>query len=506
MTSTLLYAILVFTSFVLYRLSLSILYRHLPFPPGPKRLPLIGNLWNVPRTIDHPWRTYAKWAGTYGDVFYLDIPGNPTVVINSAQAAEDLFEKRSGNYSDRPDFTMMKLSGWDYNLAFMRYSNRWRTHRRMFHQYFQPRVVPEYYPVQLKATSVLLKQLLKSPDAFAHHIRHHTGSVIMKTVYGYDVDPNGDQFVELVDRTHESIHMVGNVGSFLVDYIPSLKYLPRWVPGTRFLSLARAWSKDVEEMAEAPFQYTVESVAKGIAPPSFVSENLTTKTGASENAEHLKIVRDTAAVAFSAGADTTVSAVLSAILAFILYPEVQAKAQAEVDAVIGHGIRLPDFDDRPQMPYSDAILSETLRWNPVVPLAVAHRSMKEDVYKGYHIPAGTTVIGNSWAMLHDEKYYPNPLAFDPDRFIPKDGKEAQPEPTFAFGFGRRICPGRHLAQNTAWIAIVSMVSTLSFSKALDSEGRVIEPSSTYTSEFVSFPLPFECRIKPRSAAAQALLD
>ncbi|KAK0222604.1 cytochrome P450 [Armillaria nabsnona] len=505
MASTLLLATLLFGAFLLYRLSLSILRRRLPLPPGPKRLPLIGNLWNVPRTVDHPWRTYAQWATRYGGVFYLDIPGNPTLVINSAQAAEDLFEKRSGNYSDRPDFTMLKLSGWDINLAFMRYSNRWRSHRRMFHQYFQPRAVAAYYPVQLKATSALLKQLLKSPDAFTHHIRHHAGSIIMKTVYGYDVDPNGDQFVELVDRAQESIHAVGNVGAFLVDYIPSLKYLPRWMPGAKFLRLARAWRKDVEEMAEEPFKYSTELMAKGFAPPSLVSENLT-KTEVLENAMHLEIVRNTAAVAFSAGADTTVSAVLSAILAFILYPEIQAKAQAEVDAVIGHGTRLPNFDDRPQLPYIDAIVLEVLRWNPVVPLGVAHRSMQEDVYRRYYIPAGTTVIGNAWAMLHDEKDYSNPLVFDPDRFIPQDGKEAQPEPTVAFGFGRRVCPGRYLALNTAWIGIASMASTLSFSKAVDFEGRVIEPSSTYTSKFVSFPLHFECRIKPRSAAAQALLD
>ncbi|PBK93538.1 cytochrome P450 [Armillaria gallica] len=505
MTSTLLLAILLSGALVLYRLVLLILRRRLPLPPGPKRLPLIGNLWNVPRTVDHPWRTYAKWANTYSDVFYLDIPGNPTLVINSAQAAADLFDKRSGNYADRPDFTMMKLAGWDFNFGFMRYSDQWRTHRRMFHRYFHPPAVPAYYTVQLQATSALLKQLLESPDAFTHHIRHHAGSVIMKTVYGYDVDPTGDRFVELVDRAEESIHAVGNVGAFLVDYIPSLKYLPRWMPGAKFLRLARAWRKDVEEMVEEPFKYTTESVVKGFAPPSYVSENLT-KIGTSGNAMHLEIVRDTAAVAFSAGADTTVSVVLSAMLAFILYPEVQARAQAEVDAVIGHGIRLPNFDDRPQLPYIDAIVSEVLRWNPAVPLGIAHRSMKEDVYRGYCIPAGTTVIGNAWAMLHDEKDYPNPMAFDPDRFIPQDGKEAQPEPTVAFGFGRRICPGRYLALNTAWIAIASMASTLSFSKALDSEGRVVEPSDTYTSSFVSFPVPFECRIKARSAAAQALLD
>ncbi|PBL03380.1 hypothetical protein ARMGADRAFT_1157500 [Armillaria gallica] len=74
--------------------------RRVPLPPGPKGFPLIGNLWDVP--AEYPWVTYARWTATYGDVLYLDTPGNPTVVINSAQAADDLLEKRSGNYSDRP--------------------------------------------------------------------------------------------------------------------------------------------------------------------------------------------------------------------------------------------------------------------------------------------------------------------------------------------------------------------------------------------------------------------
>ncbi len=123
----------------------------------------------------------------------------------------------------------------------------------------------------------------------------------------------------------------------------------------------------------------------------------------------------------------TVSVVLSAMLAFLLYPEVQAKAQAELDAVVGP-TRLPNFDDRPQLPYLEAILSEALRWNPVSPMGIhfhamnvnsahrfvgiAHRSVQEDVYRGYYIPAGmsrssflicsclspigATIIGNAW--------------------------------------------------------------------------------------------------------------
>ncbi len=81
-------------------LYLSRRHRHVSFPPGPKGIPLLGNLWDMP--TEYPWITYARWTATYGDVLYLDTPGNPTVVINSAQAAVDLFERRSGNYSDRP--------------------------------------------------------------------------------------------------------------------------------------------------------------------------------------------------------------------------------------------------------------------------------------------------------------------------------------------------------------------------------------------------------------------
>ncbi|KAK0480127.1 cytochrome P450 [Armillaria novae-zelandiae] len=479
--------------------------RRVPLPPGPKGLPLIGNLWDVP--AEYPALTYARWTATYGDVFYLNTPGSPTIVLSSSQAADDLLEKRSRNYSDRPDFTMTKLTGWGRILSFMRYSDQWRMHRRMFHQYFQPRAVPAYYPVQLKATSVLLQQLHNSPDAFVQHIRHHAGSIIMKTVYGYDVDVNGDKFVTLVDQALDAIRNVGNVGTYLVDYIPSLKYLPGWLPGTKFLSLANDWRRFVDDMIDKPFEYALDSLADESSSSSYVSENLMKlkNIGMQDNTTQLEIIRGTAGVAFAGGADTTVSVVSSVILAFILYPEVQAKAQAELDAVVGP-TRLPTFDDRPQLPYIDAILLESLRWNPVVPMGVAHRSVQADIYRGYYIPAGATVVPNAWAILHDEKDYPNPLVFDPDRFMPGDGKKLQPNPIAAFGFGRRICPGRYLALNTAWIAISSMASTLSFSKAVDSDGRVVEPSDTFTDGFLSFPAPFKCTIKARSSQAQAVID
>ncbi|KAK0469549.1 cytochrome P450 [Desarmillaria tabescens] len=495
---------LAFVIFLFYRrLRNSFGLGSLPFPPGPKGLPLIRNLWDIP--TEHQWLTYSRWSATYGDVLFLNSPGNKTIVLNSSQAATELLEKRSGNYSDRPDLNMMNLTGWNFSLAFMRYSDR--THRRMFHQYFQPRAILAYYPVQTKATLVLLQQLLKSPDECFHHVRHHAGSIIMKTVYGYDVEPNGDRFVHLADQALTSIRVAGAEGTFLVDYLPILKYIPDWFPGAKFKKLAQTWSKDVEDMKEEPFKYASESLANGIASPSFVSENLKRlkETRPSDYEAQTEIIKNAAGVAFGAGADTTVSTVLSAILAFVLYPEVLVKAQAELDAVVGQS-RLPNFDDRPQLPYIEAVLYEALRWNPVVPLSIPHRSVKDDVYKGYYIPAGATIIANTWAILHNEKDYPGTLKFNPERFIKQEGKELPPDPMAAFGYGRRICPGRYLALNTAWIAIAYIASTLSVTKAAGSDGQLIEPSDTFSGGFLSLPLSFKCSFKARSAQAQELID
>ncbi|KAG7440167.1 cytochrome P450 [Guyanagaster necrorhizus] len=341
---------------------------------------------------------------------------------------------------------------------------------------------------------------------FSWVVFHNNGSIIIKTVYGYDIDPSGDPFVDLGDRGMESVRRAANVGSFLVDYIPSLKYLPRkashsfWFPGTQFMKLAEDWTACVNDVKEMLFKLTSEQLANGITSTSFVSESLEKmkEAGIFNSETDLEILKNAAGVAFAAvallivaGADTTVSTVLAAMLAFVLYLGVQAKAQAKLDIVPS---------------YIETIVSEALQWNPIVPLGVAHAALKEDIYRGYYIPAGTTVIGNVWTILHDEKDYPDPLAFNPDRFMPEDGKELPPEPTTTFGFGRRICLGRYLAVNSAWIAIASILSTLTFSKAVGPAGQVIEPSDVFTDAFISFPLPFKCTIKTRSAQAEELIS
>ena len=139
------------------------------------------------------------------------------------------------------------------------------------------------------------------------------------------------------------------------------------------------------------------------------------------------------------------------------YPEVQRKAQAELDAVIGPD-RLPTLADRERLPYLNAVMLEVLRWIPVAPMGNAsfssaeaypivtserapgfpHQLIEDDVHAGYFIPKGTLVMVNIWDLLHDPKTYADPMTFNPDRFIATPGREVERDPRdFAFGFGRR---------------------------------------------------------------------
>lgn len=108
--------------------------------------------------------------------------------------------------------------------------------------------------------------------------------------------------------------------------------------------------------------------------------------------------------------------------------------------------------------------------------------------------------------MHDPKTYSDPLAFKPERFIATDNKPAEQDPhTIAFGFGRRTCPGMHIADASIFLSVSNILATLDISKALDANGKEIEPVVDYSSGGISHPKPFQCKVVPRSARAEALI-
>jgi len=326
----------------------------------------------------------------------------------------------------------------------------------------------------------------------------------METLYGIPVDSFDNKYATIAEAAIEGLVECGIPGSFLVDLFPILKHVPSWVPGASFQTKALKWRKAASRLLEVPINSVKSSMRTGTFKPSVASTLLTNSDGTEE---YETTVANAAAIAYVGGADTTTSSVAALFMAMALYPEVQRRAQAELDSVTSLK-RLPDFSDMPNLPYIGALVKELLRWQPVTPLAVVHRAIEDDEYRGYHIPRGAMVLGNAWAILHDEKHYPDPDTFSPERFLKEDG-ELNPEildPTrAAFGFGRRICPGRHMAVNNVFIAVASILSAFSIEQAVDDHGKPIPIEVKMSPGLVSYPEAFPCAIKPRLANIQDII-
>ena len=179
------------------------------------------------------------------------------------------------------------------------------------------------------------------------------------------------------------------------------------------------------------------------------------------------------------GTDAISSMMAFFVLAMLAYPETQARAYAELDAVVGR-TRLPTFADGPNLPYIRAIVKELLRWRPAAPLPAPHRTIEDDWYEGLFIPKGTICIPNLWHMNRDPEIFgSNTEHFDPGRYLDAHGELAggvsdlRKEGHFAYGFGSRNCVGRHAADNSLFINIAVLLWAMKIERKKDASGRLL---------------------------------
>ncbi|EMD35757.1 hypothetical protein CERSUDRAFT_115706 [Gelatoporia subvermispora B] len=471
------------------------------YPPGP------GHVLGLPANV-YPWVLYTNWATKHStDMLFFRLWGSPKLVLSSYAAARALLEERGALYSDRPFRTMSGELVDRRNSVFFisSQSSRFQAYRRLLHAGLDRREAARHYATQEAETRTMLGRLLHAPEGFRAIIRRTSGAVIMKVVFGYPVKTDDDPFVKLADARLRISEEAAKPG-WLVDSVPMLKYLPDWFPGANFKRIAKQWRKDVYELNSLPFAWVKEQIANGTAVPSFTSRLLQPSSGPLPTAKEEDIIMWVSSALYLGGTDTTAGYLLNFLLAMMLFPEAQKKAQEELDRVIGNE-RLPCMSDEASLPYVTALIQEVHRWIPIGPLALAHKVIQDDVYNGYFIPKGTEIITNRWAMLRDPSIYANPDEFTPERFLEFSGHEQELDPRpMVFGFGRRACPGIHMANASIFLAASSILATFNIRKAKDNAGKEIEPNLEFLTGIVAHPKPFKCSITPRSETAVALIE
>ncbi|KAJ7082888.1 cytochrome P450 [Mycena belliarum] len=469
-------------------------------PPGPPRGFLRDNSGDVPR-FQH-WKTFRAWNRKYGAVISLYLGRTPVIVLGTVEAAHDLLEKRGDIYSGRPRNIVGDeiLSGGMRGMG-MSYGPRYRRWKSLIQAGLNHTATLSYRPLQSVESSILMRDLLTSqnPLAYKDHVRRFAMSIIFCLAYGRRIKTLSDEVVLQNMKTDGYFGKV-HPGKFLVDSWPVLLHLPRFMQWFR-------WEPERHRALDTALYMSVMNDVKrqmedGTAQPSMAAYSLS-----KQHEFGLSDVETAYALSapWAAGVGSTTASIEVFLLAMLLFPAVQKKAQEEIDSIVGHS-RLPGFEDHDSLPYVRALIKEVTRWRCIAPTGFPHATMADDVYQGMFIPQGATVYGNIYAMTTDPAVFPDPDEFRPERFLETSDPRLLSFST-PFGFGRRICPGQNVALQSIFISVVRMLWAFKILPGTDKNGNAIVPSANdFTSGLLTRPTPFPCRFEPRHESAAEVVQ
>ncbi|KAJ7657112.1 cytochrome P450 [Mycena rosella] len=491
-------------------------------PPGPPTVPLLGNLHIFPTEFAH--YKFTEWARQYGGFYSLKMGPGTAIVLTDAAAVKELMDKRSGSTVDRPPMHVAELVAGGLNVVLARYTENWRTLRRTAHAILTPQASARHLPIQQAEATQLLHVVLYA------HTTLSSNSVILSDLYGKRAPRYETPETTAFFKAQHEWELVLKPGATPpVDLIPILKYVPeRWAKWKRDCTKTRKLQRDLYWIVGRNEGETNEGRGKRQLYGGDIDKAARVWDG-SRNHWLMLTVRYLGGVLIEGGSDTTSSYLQSLILAMIAYTDTQKKAHEEIDRVVGEH-RMLTLDDLEHMPYIRATILEIHNFRPVAPLMIAHATLApEEVcvpwsnehpslilhskYKSYIIPEGATIFVNAWGIFHDPALYDDPESFNPDRYLftengTKPGVDGSDlRANFAFGVGRRICPGIHLAQNSININTMNLVWAFNFTTDTDAGGNPIESDTfDYQKGILTGPKPFRAKITPRTAEKAEIIE
>ncbi|KAF6752851.1 cytochrome P450 98A3 [Ephemerocybe angulata] len=466
--------------------------RGLPLPPGPKPYPIIGNVTQIPQ--DNPWEAYHEMCKEHGDMIYVNAMGTGILILDNASRAFEVLEQRGLNYSDRPWIPTVELTRMDWSFGVMNYGTKWKQLRREFHQFFRRDSLAQFHPM------IFLQRLKSKPENFIEDLELLFGSIIMRTAYGFDDIGQNKAIIANAEALIEAFGESNKPGKFMVNIFPVLRFLPAWFPGGGFQRYFQKVAGISNETVQKPFEQAKADLRS--VHPSMVTILLDRIASEKNSVPGLvdpeTMAKGICALTYLGMSERTMATATACILALANNPEIQRRAHAEIDAIVG-AHRLPTVGDRHSLPYVHAIVKETYRWFTIIPLGIPHASAEDDEYDGYFIPKGTIIMPNAWAILHDPAVFDKPFEFIPERYL-KDGKidpKVLDADSAGFGYGRRICPGIHFSHDTLFLFIASLLASFDITPPNDASGNPTVLKLEVNNSTITKPLPFKCNFAIR---------
>lgn len=377
------------------------------------------------------------------------------------------------------------------------------------HQVANSNIAPKYHPTQELESTRLLRDLIREPSNYEHWFERYSAAVVFRLAFGKRIETGDEEIVRKIVAVNHNLERIASPGAYLVDTFPILMNIPK--PLAPF----KQELDELHEREHSLFRGLMEDVRErmksGTAPQCWERDFL-------EHQSDFNLTDDQGAYVvgtmFEAGSGTTSAAMMSFMLAMVHHPQWLHKLQEEVDSVCG-AERLPYLEDMPQLPTVRAVVKEVLRWRPVTAGGLPHMLIKDDVYEGLFLPAGTVLHPNQWAIHREPALYPDPETFNPSRWLdPTFPTYKEPLTEFPnirgysnFGFGRRQCPGQNIAERNLFLLTARIAYGCDISRGVDKDGHEIHPPLyEYTAGFNSQPKTFPFALQVRSRERLAVID
>ncbi|KAF7300144.1 Cytochrome P450 [Mycena kentingensis (nom. inval.)] len=491
-------ALVALVAYALVRLALT---RRTTTIPGPRAFPLIGNLLDWPS--EYQGEAMQKWAKVYGPITKLSILGKDILFVSGSRTITDLFVARGATCSDRPDLVFSgELCGLNILHPLSQYGDDFKAQRRFMKEVVAPDVLRSHWTLLEEEARRMCRAVWEDPASAVKHLRRSSTSFALRMVYGLPPLQLDDPKVRLAEEMmHISEYAI--VGGWIVDFIPLLKHLPAWFPGASFQNRAKYYRAKILEMITMPWDEVGEQVLAGTETESFCSINMKKhQDGVSKHTETL--IKATATGIYGGASDTAAASSHSLLLALLLHPQIQARAQYEIDALTNRE-RLPSLGDRKDLPYLGRVVWEVLRWGVPVPVTLPHRNRVEEVVSSVDgeltIAKNTMMVASLFSMSRDPEFHRSPETFNPDRY---EGEKAERLPHYMFSLGPRRCPGADLAYLQLFQQAAAFLACFTISPAVDAFGMPVPVEPRFGGKVVRHPEDFQFTIEPRFSGAEKL--
>ncbi|XP_029913577.1 cytochrome P450 2K1-like [Myripristis murdjan] len=430
-------------------------------PPGPKALPLLGNLLQM--DLKRPYITLCELSKKYGSVFTVYFGPNKVVVLAGYKTVKQALVNHAEEFGDRSIIPIFQDFNQDHAGILFTNGETWKEMRRfalanlrnfgMGKKAAEEKIIEE--------CQHLIKEIEKHEGkAFdtALSVCYAVSNIICSIVYGSRFEYDDLEFKAIVGRSSECIHLLGSPSLQLYNTFP---WLFKWV-GNR-----KRFHKNGDSMREQMkklFKHLQETLnaqqCRGFVDSFLAFKQSLEESGNINTYYTNENLLSTVGNLFGAGTDTTETTVRWGLLLMAKNPHIQDQVQEELSRVIGG--RQVQVEDRKNLPYTDAVIHETQRFTSILPMSLPHITSKDVAFQGYFIRKGTTVIPLLASVLWDETEWESPRSFNPAHFLDENGKFVKRDAFMPFSAGRRVCLGESLARMELFLFFTSLLQRFRF--------------------------------------------